>query len=308
MPETCRAIVGDGSIPPPKYNRSLLNHWNEKKREKAGMGKPDYAERDALTKKRGRTRLPNPLGTLVVAFEKEGALVLFFASIVYAGFYAVISGMPSQLKAIYGYNDLKVGLMFLPISGGSIVAAFTQGRLVDWSYRREAAKIGMVVTKSKMQDLTNFPIEKARLQVALPVLGLAAASTVAYGWIMHFRTNVAGPCIMLFVMGFALIASTQVISILIVDINPSKVGTATAAFNLIRCLLGAAATALILPMTDTMGLGWSYTFIGLIYVVFSPMLFAVIKWGPGWRKTRWEREKRGEEEKEKARREKEEKV
>ena len=102
---------------------------------------------------------------------------------------------------------------------------------------------------------------------------------------------------MLFLMGYTLIASTQTISILIVDINPGLAGTATAAFNLIRCLLGAGATALILPMTNAMGLGWSYTLIGLMYIGLSPMLLAVIRYGPGWRKAR--REKDGGKAKEK---------
>ncbi|KAE8452761.1 hypothetical protein EG329_013033 [Mollisiaceae sp. DMI_Dod_QoI] len=220
MPETCRKIVGDGSIPPPTWNRSFMNHINEKRREKAGLGPPDYAERDALKKKRGKIRFPNPLDTLVVATEKEGFLILFFAGIVYAGFYAVISGMPSQLKDIYGYDDVKVGLMYLPLAGGSVVAAFTQGRFIDWNYRRHAQKLGIVVQKRKMQDLSNFPIERARLEVAMPFLLLACLSTISYGWILDKRTSVAGPIVMLFVQGFGLIASTQCISILIVDINP----------------------------------------------------------------------------------------
>jgi len=124
FPETGRNIVGDGTIPPPKFNRSLMNYINEKKRLKEGIT-PDYAQRDALAKKR-HIRFPNPLATLVVATEKEGALILFFAGIVYAGFFAVISGMPSQLKDIYGFDDLIIGLMYLPIAGGSLVAAFTK--------------------------------------------------------------------------------------------------------------------------------------------------------------------------------------
>ena len=291
MPETCRLIVGDGSVPPPKWNRSLTNYLNERRRFKEGLGPPDYTERDALAKKRGPLRFPNPLETLVVATEKEGFFILFFAGMVYAGFYAVLSGMPSLLKEIYGFDDLKVGLMYLPLSGGSVVAAFTQGRLIDWSFAREAKKIGMEVKRRKQQDLTHFPIEKARLQVAAPMLLLATISTVIYGWLLHFRVSIAGPIVMLFVQGFALIASTQCISILIVDINPGLAGTATAASNLIRCLLGAGATALILPMTEALGLGWSYTLIAGIYVLLSPMLWVVIRWGPGWRRERAEKEK-----------------
>jgi MFS family permease len=282
MPETCRVIVGDGL--------------------KEGLGPPDYAERDALAKKRDPLRFPNPLDTLVVAIEKEGFFILFFAGIVYAGFYAILSGMPSQLNQIYGFDELKVGLMYLPMAGGSIVAAFTQGRLVDWSFAREAKKLGIEVKKRKQQDLSHFPIEKARLQVAAPMLLLATTSTVIYGWVLHFRVSVAGPVIMLFVQGFALVASTQCISILIVDINPGLAGTATAAFNLIRCLLGAASTALIIPMTNKMGLGWSYTLIGGVYVLLSPMLWVVVTWGPGWRRERAEKEREKEEKKERDRR------
>jgi hypothetical protein len=292
MPETCRHIVGDGTVPPPKWNRSLTNYLNERRREKEGLGPPDYAERDALAKKRGPLRFPNPLETLIVATEKEGFLILFFAGIVYAGMYAIMGGTPSQLKEIYHLDDLKIGLMYLPISGGSIVAAFTQGKVVDWSFRREAKRIGVTVTKRRQQDLSNFPVEKARLQVAFPMLLLGTICMIIYGWRLHFRVSIAGPWLILFVFGFSQIAFSQCVSILMVDINPGIAGTATAAYNLIRCILGAASTALIVPMTDAMGLGWAYTLIALIYVLLSPMLLAIIRWGPGWRKERSGRRRR----------------
>ncbi|KAF4628197.1 hypothetical protein G7Y89_g9955 [Cudoniella acicularis] len=206
MPETCRIIVGDGSVPPPVWNRSLMSIINEKKRLKKGI-QPDYAARDELARKRGPVRFPNPLETVTVAFEKEGFLILFFAGMVYAGFYAVIAGLPSQLRSLYNYDDLKVGLMFLPMAGGSLTAAFTQGRFIDYSFFREARRLNMPITKSRQQDLSNFPIEKARLQVALPMLMLAAIFTIIYGWVLHFRVEVGGICVVLFVLGYMLIAS-----------------------------------------------------------------------------------------------------
>ncbi|KAF7874213.1 hypothetical protein EAF04_002885 [Stromatinia cepivora] len=289
MPETCRKIVGDGSIPPPKWSRCLTNILDEHKLLNQGIT-PDYAKRDELAAAR-KLRFPNPLATLRIVYEKEAALLLFYAGIVYAGFYAIISGMPSQLHDIYGYDDLKVGLMYLPISGGCLVAAFTQGKIIDWSYFREARRLGITVMKSRQQDLSHFPIEKARLQVGFPMIILASLSTITYGWLMHFRVNIAGPCVILVVLGYTLIASTQAVSILIVDVNAGAAGTATAGFNLVRCLLGAGSTALIVPMVNRMGLGWAYTFIALLYVVLSPMLFAVMKWGPGWRREKVERER-----------------
>ncbi|KAH8601979.1 MFS multidrug transporter-like protein [Bisporella sp. PMI_857] len=288
MPETGRNIVGDGSIPPPRINRSVVNHFDEKRRAKAGIT-PDYAERERLAKER-RIGFPNPLATLVIAVDKEAACILFFTGIVYAGFYAVIAAMPSQLRSIYGYSDIVIGLMYLPISGGCAFAAFAHGKLIDWSYSREARRLGLTVNKSRGQDLTNFPIEKARLLITIPILLMCVSFIIGYGWILHFETNVAGPCVMLFFMGYTFVASTQSVSILIVDIYPEAPGTATAAFNLIRCLLGAGSSTLIIPMLDAMGSGWAYTLIGLIYVLLSPMLWIVMKWGPGWRKQRMQKE------------------
>ncbi|TVY86898.1 Itaconate transport protein, partial [Lachnellula willkommii] len=202
MPETCRLIVDDGTVPPPAWNRSYMNVIDERKRVKAGLGEPDYSKRDELARKRGKVRFPNPLDTLVVAFEKEDFCVLFYAGVVYAGFYAIISGMPSQFKDIYGFNDLKVGLMYLPIAGGSLLSAFTQGKLIDWSWFREGRRVGIKVTKSRQQDLSHFPIEKARLQVAIPMVFLSCICTIIYGWILHFRVHLAGPCIILFFLGY----------------------------------------------------------------------------------------------------------
>ncbi|RFU24180.1 hypothetical protein B7463_g12159, partial [Scytalidium lignicola] len=292
FPETCRSIVGDGTIPPPKWNRSIKNYIEERAKQ------PDYSERNARAAKR-RISFPNPLGTLIVLTQKSEGCVLFFAGIVYAGFYAIVSGLPSEFKDIYGYDDLKIGLCYLPMAGGSLLAAWTQGKFIDWSYRWEAKRLGMEVIKSSQQDLSKFPIEKARLQVALPVLLLCSIFTVAYGWILHSRTTVAGPLIMLFLLGYTLIASTQSVNILIVDINPGKAGTVTAAFNLIRCLLGAGSTALIHPMTNAMGYGWTFTFIGLLYIALSPLLFIVMRWGPSWRKQSVERNAKIAREKEK---------
>ncbi|RDW62641.1 hypothetical protein BP5796_10943 [Coleophoma crateriformis] len=288
FPETCRKIVGDGSIPPPKWNLSLMNYYNDKKRAQQGIA-PDYAERDALARDR-RIRFPNPVATLAIVCEKEGALILFYAGMVYAGFYCVLSGMSKLLNEIYGYNDTIVGLMFLPLCGGSLVAAFTQGRIMDWNYRRHAARLGIEVKKGREQNLRDFPIESARLQIAVPMTIFAAVSVIGYGWVLDARVSIAGPIVFLFLAGYGLIASSQSTSVLMVDINPGQAGAATAGYNLVRCLLGAGATALTVPLLDALGIGWNYTFVGLCIIGLSPMLFAVMRWGPRWRKTRVERQ------------------
>lgn len=94
---------------------------------------------------------------------------------------------------------------------------------------------------------------------------------------------------MLFLMGYCLIAGFQCLNILMVDIFPGQPATATAANNVTRCLLGAAASAAIIPMSDAMGNGWAYTTLALLFVLAMAGPLASMKYGIQWRKAKKEK-------------------
>lgn len=71
-----------------------------------------------------------------------------------------------------------------------------------------------------------------------------------------------------------------------VDIYPGKPSVATAANNFTRCEIGAVFSAILLPLVDSMGWGWAYTLLALLFVGFLPMLLFVMQRGPKWRKQR----------------------
>ncbi|KAL9065777.1 MAG: hypothetical protein Q9161_008002 [Pseudevernia consocians] len=275
-PETCRKIVGDGSIRPAPWNMSIITYYHTRKQAKAGESSP----------KRNPIKIQNPLQTLVVIFEKEVGLVLFATSISFASYYAIISSVPSQFLEIYGYNDVQIGLCFIPVGVAALIAIFSQGKIVDFNYKRHALRLGMPVVKSKQTDLSKFPIEQARLEVALPMFSIQAASTIGYGWVTHFNKNLSAPLIFLFVLTYSAASAFTILSILVVDLYPEGPGTASAANNLVRCWVGAGATVAIIPMINAMGRGWSATLFGFLCLGFSPILLAVMKWGPGWRETK----------------------
>lgn len=162
--------------------------------------------------------------------------------------------------------------MFLPVGAGSTISAFTTGRLVDWNYRRHASRCGVPVVRNRRQNLSRFPLERARLELGLPMFYVGCAAIVAYGWTMnstrHHRVSLAVPAILLFLLGYSLVAAFQVLNILMVDIYPGKPAT---------------ATAVIAPMVEAMGTGWSYTVLALIVVGFTPCLMVVMRYGMGWR-------------------------
>lgn len=182
--------------------------------------------------------------------------------------------------------------MFIPIGAGGILSALSSGKLVDWNYRRHAKILGIPVVKNRSQDMTNFPIEKARLQVAFPMFFLAGTFLIVYGWILTVKLSLAAPIITLFISGYALTFTYQVLNVLMVDIYPGKPAVATSANNLVRCEIGAVFSAIILPMINSIGIGWAYTTLALIFTAFAPMLLIIMRKGPMWRKERKAKEDR----------------
>jgi MFS family permease len=294
FPETCRKIVGDGSIPPVTLNRCYTNTLQERKAVKAGETIP-YEKRDELAQNR-HLRFPNPFGTLKLILQRECGYALLYIALVGCGMYGTVAMIPSQFGQIYRFSELQISLCYIPLGVGSMLAAFVRGRMIDSRFRYHAKKLGIPVVRNRRTDLTNFPIEKARLEVAVPTAFLGAACMVGFGWTVQYKTNLAGPMILLFFIGFCGSSTVNAVAVLTIDLYPGKAGTVSAANNLMRCWLGAGSTALVVPMIDAMGVGWTCTFFGLLVLGFSPMLWYIMRQGPKWRRERQQKrlEKQGD--------------
>ena len=291
FPETGRNVVGNGSVPPQGWNMSLLNYLALRKVEKNETLNGTVSRQEArvaqadLANKR-KLRWPNPLKTIHIILEKDVGMLLFYNAIVYTAFYDVISSLPSVAAQIYDLNDLQIGLIFLPFGVGCGIAAIASGKLMDFNYRRVAKEAGITIDKSRGEDMKTFPIEKARLQVVFPLLYCGAVTILCYGWVLQKQAHLAAPLVLQFLMGFFLTGAFNVMSVMLVDFYPLSPATASAANNLVRCWMGAGGIALIVPMIEGMGLGWCFTFVGLVVLCTSPLLWVLLKWGPKWREER----------------------
>ena len=294
FPETCRKVVGNGSLPSQKWNLSLLSYYHLKKQRKVGV------EGEQKTRLSIKSR-PNPLNAVYIICEKESGIVLLYAGTLFAGYYMVLTGLPTQVAEKYHFNTLQVGLCFLPTGVGSMAAALVIGKFLDWNFRRHAKRTGIEISRERQQDLTNFPIEAARLQVVLPLVLLSGLSIIGYGWVMVAHTSLAGPIVLLFIVSFSLTGAFQGLSILIVDLNRSSPGTATAAMNLARCWMGAGAVAAVVPLQNSIGLGWTSVLVAGCFALLSPIVLVVMKHGPRWREKKASKEEAKKKTKEAAR-------
>ncbi|KAK4893564.1 hypothetical protein LTR27_008031 [Elasticomyces elasticus] len=292
FPETGRNVVGNGSIPPQSWNHSLLSYLQAKKIAKdtpslhRTMSQASVRTAQEKLKQQRKLRFPNPLNTLKIILEKDVGLLLFYNGLVYCAFYDVMASAPQLLEDIYGYDSLQIGLCFLPFGIGCFLAPALVGKAMDLNFRRNAKKIGYVIVKGKSNDLRNFPLERTRIEIAVPLIIIGDAALLCYGWVMQVETSLAVPLVLMFIMGLTLTGAFNAMSVMIVDLYPLSPSTATAANNLVRCLMGAGATGVIIYMIEAMGRGWCFTFVAGVVALFSPILWVLEKWGPGWREAR----------------------
>lgn len=274
VPETCRAVVGNGSIPPPRWNQPLVQYLMPPKAQDTHQAEETRA---------ARPKWPSPLDSMKVAVEKETAAIILYSMLIFGGNNAVLSTFPSQLEQKYGFDALEIGLCYLPYGVGGITARWTVGKLIDWNFRRHAERVGVEVMQNHQSRLHLIPMEKARLQIAIPIIYGSSVLIVGYAWTMNYQVHLAGPIIMLFVLSHLVAGATSTLIALVVDCHVQQPGTAIAANNFFRSLGGAAVVAIATPLINGVGFGWMGTIVAFIWALLTPVLWGVYAWGHSYR-------------------------
>ncbi|KAI6091851.1 putative MFS transporter [Hypoxylon rubiginosum] len=282
LPETGRNVVGNGSIPAPWWNMSLVAYVKQRRRRRQAEGVD--LESAKLPRKR-----PNPFAALRILGEKGACITLLCSSLMYGGYYMLLTTLSSELSSRYGFSSVIIGLCYLPIGVGSLSYRYTGGFLLDWNFRRHAKAAGVVISHNRQQDMDTLPIEKIRLQVSLPFVYLSSALVIAYGWAMETKSSLAGIEVSLFFCGVFFTASLNGLNTLIIDTHISMPATATAANNLCRCLVGAGAAAISSPLINRVGLGWASVLVSGMWIGLSSFLWLIMAKGPSWRQAEKEK-------------------
>lgn len=292
FPETCRKVVGNGSIPPTGVNRSVISCIQQRKQAKQLM---DHNGTETSKPPRQKVAFPNPLATFRILFEKESGIILLYNGLFFTGMMVTVSSIPDLFYQAYGLNELQIGLCYISNGVGSLLSSLTMGHVVDWNFRRHAKAIGMTITKGKQQDLRNFPIERVRLQIVIPGHIIGIIGLVCFGWTVKFQTHLAGPEIALFITGFGVSTAFNITNGLLLDLHRDSPAAATAAVNFARCLMSAGGTAAIIPMCRAMNPGWAFTFLAFVYVLLIGVVFWIMANGMRWRQELAEKKRAKEE-------------
>lgn len=280
FPETCRAVVGDGSIPARGIHWSLFGYFRERRQSAISSEKSNSAGEDPTQKTKRRF---NPLRALKLFADKETLIIFFYISLFYTVTMTLSVVIPFLFKRAYHIDELQIGFCYISMGVGGLIASFTSGYLGNWNHQRHARRLNITIEKGKEIDLRDFPIEQSRLEVVLPGHLLAAISLIAFGWAVHFKAHISLPVFILFFSGYGNSAAFNNSNVLLTDLHRDEAATATGAVNLVRCLMSAGACAAMIPLCQAVNPGWAFTLLGLFCFVLTYVLHTLMKNGMRWR-------------------------
>ncbi|EED18740.1 bicyclomycin resistance protein, putative [Talaromyces stipitatus ATCC 10500] len=122
-------VVGNGSIPTQRWNRDLLTVIGERRKQRLIIkvqADANNLKREGKAKR--KLRMPNPLVTLKILKEKDFGLLLLYNCLIYASYFSVTSSLPYLFAKLHGFNDLQIGLSYLPYGVGALLASIFNGR------------------------------------------------------------------------------------------------------------------------------------------------------------------------------------
>ncbi|OIW27702.1 MFS general substrate transporter [Coniochaeta ligniaria NRRL 30616] len=286
LPETARSVVGNGSGKVSGLRRPLLTCFG-RPTQSPSLGKSDGSDADpSLLPEDGtesRFRLPNPLASLKLLWAKDSALITLIFGIFYMNLNSLQASTSTLFVQVHDISGIELGLVYLPSGIGSCIGAYYAGSLLDHDYCVVARENNIEVDKRAGDDLTTFPIEKARFRSIWYVISAGALSMIGYGWSMHFKVNMAVPLVLHFVIGLSTAVVFNMCGTLLVDIHPKSPSTAQAANSIVRAFLAGGGTACVQVFVDAMGIGWTFTLFGGLGMACLGLAWLEWLFGKSWR-------------------------
>ncbi|KAI7852739.1 major facilitator superfamily domain-containing protein [Circinella umbellata] len=197
-----------------------------------------------------------PLQPLVYAKEKDVLALLIFYSGQYAACYAITTSLPYLFSRTYILTESQIGASYLANGFGCVMGAVIQGRMLNQNYQKmQQEQQQKEPNPDTIIDDNDLPIEHARLRMSWFHALISNLIIACYGWCLYLKAHLAIILGLHFVLGFTSQVIFNAVQTLLVDLFPERSATITATNNVFRCLFGAVATTLVLPLIQIIGVG-----------------------------------------------------
>ncbi|TXC00622.1 hypothetical protein FocTR4_00009396 [Fusarium oxysporum f. sp. cubense] len=210
---------------------------------------------------------------VMAAREPAVLFTSLYLALVYATLYLFFQAYPIIFQGVYQLSSGEVGLTFLPITAGSIVAL---GLFLGYSsYHSSAMKAGVVWANK---------IEYRRLPLACGGGPLIVASLFWLGWTSYPEVHPAVPSLSGLLFGAGYLVEFMALLNYITDAYGQYSASAQAASSTMRSI-----TAVVLPlaaplMYESLGIQWACSLLAFFTLVLACIPFMFIRYGETLRK------------------------
>ena len=297
LPETARRVVGDGAqgkrldsagvlswllLGPRWGNRPATLHDPENTKDKTSS---TVHPREPQRSSEHPSAPTTPLDAVRIIFAKDTSLILWLAGSPYALWYCVSAVLPGIYASSYGWDELAIGLAYIPGAAAILVGGYFNGRISKWYFTRTAAEAGLPADAHAVQHA--FPIEIARSRGLWPGWVLLHGSLIGLGWAVQARAHPAACLALQAIAGFTMSFPFFAFNTLLVDVHPGRPSTVAAAASLVRSGMSGIGVAILPALIDAVGYGWLFTLLaGSIGVLQGLGMLALNRWGMAWRQKR----------------------
>ncbi|KAF2748918.1 MFS general substrate transporter [Sporormia fimetaria CBS 119925] len=284
VPETARSIAGNGSTPVHGLRRTWVNVLRGRKLTQSS--RPSAAKTGVQAPKASQSLWRTFDWVRIIVCPDAAVIILAIASS-YSIYYTYQVAIPVIFHDIYAYNELQIGLVFLPGLAGMTIGGMLAGKLIDANYAKEARKHGIDITEKTQISMIDFPLERARYRMILPFICFEMALVAGYGWAVQRHVHPAVPIVGQFFICAISTLLSHTASALLVDVFPDSPSTAYASGQFARCGFSAASAAIIEPLVGAVGRGWYFTIFSLFTGLTCLLCVSASRWkGIEWRRKR----------------------
>lgn len=266
LPETCRVLVGNGSVrPKPLYVAPLLlmPHFCKK------------LTNDTSTLVQA-TRM-SVLTPFRILMDLPVLCAVVPCGIQFASWTITLTSISTVLESkSYNYSVMHVGLIYLPQGIACFIGSIITGHILDRYYRYRRDAYDKKYAEVELIHRPKFNKFRVRLDVCLPPAATLIAGLIIFGWCLQMKTLIVAIIISSCLISFSTTAFMGAATTMLVDLYPTKGSTSISCMNLLRCLLAALFVGVYQKMVDAMGLGGSYTFLaGLCFLTDMLLVYFV---------------------------------
>ncbi|RYC59851.1 hypothetical protein CHU98_g6370 [Xylaria longipes] len=205
------------------------------------------------------------------------AIMALYTALTYGYLYVQFTTMTEVFMNQYGFSTALVGLSFLGLGFGSIIAVVIYSSTSDKYISKKAAEADRLAEETGKEKTGMKP------EYRLPLLPVGAVcipiGLFIYGWTAEKKVHWIVPIIGTGFVGIGNILVFFSIQTYLVDAFTIYAASALASNTIIRSIAGAVLPLAGLALYDRLGYGWGNSLLAFIAILFLPVSFFILKYG-----------------------------